>query len=332
MTSATTSQYSKSTRVTAATSSTAASRLSKYNSRSEMARKAERDRAAAIVPALAARSYHLPGNTWRQDWWQYFKNNHPVLGLCCHDRLHPIGTCKRVIVLVGSIASGLAITNLLYLYFLSTDEGLAGEFASFNFNANVTVANTDLAVTEVTFTYYQITLWTVGTSLHSLFDLSVWFIAACGCCQAGGSLECLGGRCSWMGSYIVLFAVVIVAATASFIVVLRATLEDQDLDVSALNATAGALNGDLQFTVKPEAYRFLISWGIELVLALFVYYFVLGTILFSGVLGCGRLPFLGGRPRELYLEEKQEAKRKRRGTAASRRDPELGQDSVIPIN
>jgi hypothetical protein len=35
-----------------------------------------------------------------------------------------MGTWKRIIVLIGSIACGLTISNILYLYFLSTDEGI----------------------------------------------------------------------------------------------------------------------------------------------------------------------------------------------------------------
>lgn len=39
-----------------------------------------------LIPALAWRSYHLPGNSWCQDWMQYYKNNHPVFGICCHHK------------------------------------------------------------------------------------------------------------------------------------------------------------------------------------------------------------------------------------------------------
>jgi hypothetical protein len=154
------------------------------------------------------------------------------------------------------------------------------------------------------------TLWTVGTTIHCMFDLSVCFIAACGCCQAGGSLECLGGF-RWLGSYIVLFAVVVTAATASFIVVLRATLDDHP-EIDTENITSAGLFDDaiaLGSTDSADSYRFLISWCIEMVLALFVYYFLVGTIFFSGILGCYTLPFLGGRPREVALEEKERLKR-----------------------
>jgi hypothetical protein len=255
-----------------------------------------------IVPYLADRAYHLPGNTWIQDWVQYFTNNHPVLGICCHDRRHPVGTGRRILILIGSIACGLAISNLIYLYFHNAAGAAAEqEFVSFSLNANVTFSQTNLTVTEISFTNYQVALWTLGTSIHALFDLSVWYFSACACCQPGGSLECLRGF-MWIGNYVVYFTIVVITAVASLIVVLRATLND--------NPTANSLT-DYGKTSSPDAYRFLIAYCIELLLALFCYYFILGTILFSGVLGCGVLPFLGGRPREVWLEERQQIKQSR---------------------
>ena len=126
--------------------SAAATRLSEINTRAELKRRAERDQAAAIVPILASRSYHIPGNTWWQDWIQYFANNHPVFGLCFHHKLHPVGKCKRVIVLIGSIACGLVISNVLFLYFLSTSQGVNGEFISVDFRLNATVASQSVGI------------------------------------------------------------------------------------------------------------------------------------------------------------------------------------------
>lgn len=33
---------------------------------------------------LAARAYHFSGNTWCEDWMQYFNNTHTIFGLCFH--------------------------------------------------------------------------------------------------------------------------------------------------------------------------------------------------------------------------------------------------------
>jgi hypothetical protein len=43
---------------------------------------------------------------------------------------------------------------------------------------------------------------------------------------------------------------------------------------------------------------------VELVLALFVYYPLVGTILFSGVVVCGKIPVLGGRPYEVTVQKR----------------------------
>ena len=55
-------------------------------------------------------------------------------------------------------------------------------------------------------------------------------------------------------------------------------------------------------------YSFIISYLVELALAYIIYHPIIDTILFSGILTCGRYPILGGRPYEMKLEEKQLAK------------------------
>jgi hypothetical protein len=54
-----------------------------------------------------------------------------------------------------------------------------------------------------------------------------------------------------------------------------------------------------------SAYQFLITYATELVLSLFIYYPIVGTILFSGLLGCGKVPILGGRPYEVLVEQRK---------------------------
>jgi hypothetical protein len=287
----------------------AATRLANYNSRGVRVRDAESDSAAAIIPYLAVGAYHLPGNTWYQDWYQFFANNHLIFGLFFHHKLHPISKWKRIAVLIGSIACGLIIANLLYLYFLRSDLGIESEVISVDIQLNTTWVPKSMGISKVKFTYYQATLWTLGASIHSLFDLSVWHLAACAFCRTGGSLECLKG-CLWMGNYLILVVVAVTAAVASLFVVLRATV-DSNPDIDPDSIQSGGLFDDeisLRTTPGPEAYRFLIPWCIGMLINWFVYYIILGTILFSGILGCYRLPILGGRPREVtILEEKQQA-------------------------
>eukprot|EP00797_Seminavis_robusta_P003980 Sro1257_g256740.2 (173) ;mRNA; r:17871-18389 len=46
-------------------------------------------------------------------------------------------------------------------------------------------------------------------------------------------------------------------------------------------------------------YKFVVSYFVELVLSYLIYYPIAGTILFSGVLSCGKWQVTGGRPYEL---------------------------------
>ncbi len=57
-------------------------------------------------------------------------------------------------------------------------------------------------------------------------------------------------------------------------------------------------------------FSFLVGYAIELVVALFIFYFFTSTVFFSGLLGCGRIPILGGRPYELWREKIRDKNKK----------------------
>jgi hypothetical protein len=311
---------------------TSQDRLARYNERSSKVisrtaitqdEKDEKD----LVAALGLRSYHLPGNNWCSDWIQYFANNHPIFGIWCHHEQHPIGWRMRLINLFGSIVFGLCVTNIIWLLFLYSEEDANTTVAtissgglSFGINTNNTnttisvdlsdITNSSATISnngqEIQITEGMVVLWTVGGGLHALFDNTIWYVTACVCCLPGRSLERLG-KYRWCGSYFAVFAVVIITACASFAVVLRATLDDNEEDVDLSSLGTAGLNDDnikLGQTQDRSAYEFLIGYGVELVLALFVYYPLIGTILFSGVVVCGKIPVLGGRPYEVTAEKR----------------------------
>jgi hypothetical protein len=61
-----------------------------------------------------------------------------------------------------------------------------------------------------------------------------------------------------------------------------------------------------------KSFHFLLGYIIEFILAAFVYSPAMLTVVFTGVLGCnGRIPVLGGRPREMAKEQKYAMKRQR---------------------
>lgn len=214
------------------------------------------------------------------------------------------------------MAFGLALTNFLVLYFLNNpNEAVESGFVNVSFN--VTLGQDEEDTTGISVSSGQLFLWIVGGAFHSAFDLSIWHISACVCCQPGAPLECLGG-CRVLGNYMVIFITILVVAAASFIVVLRAALDNDGQGVALTDLNSAGITDDQVQIVQAtgiESYEFLISWLIEVATSLFFWYFVLGSVLFSGVLGCYTLPFLGGQPRDVKVEEWQKAKEETRTSA-----------------
>ena len=99
----------------------------------------------------------------------FFGNNHPVFGICFHHHQHPVGTLKRVWILFGSMAFGLALTNIMYLGFvLYSDDGVDGtiQIAVFNTTedgAKAVVNSLSSAASGVS--KYELILWLVGKLL-----------------------------------------------------------------------------------------------------------------------------------------------------------------------
>ena len=70
--------------------------------------------------------------------------------------------------------------------------------------------------------------------------------------------------------------------------------------------------GPISFDGGAKYFDFMIGYVIEFVLAVFVYSPLILTVVFTGVLGCnGKIPVLGGRPREVFKEQRFAEKRKR---------------------
>ena len=54
-----------------------------------------------IQGKLARRAYHLPDNTYCQDYRQYIANCHLIFGLFCYDKRSPVRIKHRVLLLCG---------------------------------------------------------------------------------------------------------------------------------------------------------------------------------------------------------------------------------------
>lgn len=256
---------------------------------------------------------------------RYFANNHPLFGICCHHPRHPIGTPMRLLNLIASIFFGLLLTNMIWLFFVFNDDH-DSEHAVVTISLGDTVngaTNTTRLDSisedsnEIAITEGMVMLWTLGGGLHALFDNTVWYLSACVCCLPCHSQESLE-RFQKYGTIFMVFAALGIGAVASFVVVLRASLEDggeEDEKGNVGEIGSAGLSDDhvdiFGFSDK-SSFDFLLSYSVELALALLIYYPLVGTILFSGILGCGKVPILGGRPYEVMVEKKRLERRRRR--------------------
>lgn len=198
---------------------------------------------------------------------------------------------QRLIILLGSFASGVAITNAIYLWFLSSGRDDQQQVFAVN------VADSH----SVSMSSGLLALVTVGSISHAIFDRSVWTISACGCCRAGGRFE--GCCCTNLGHYVVMLLVVLVVSLATCIVVIRASIDEEQSSVPLLqNRTRESLEQDLhqiweEFSeFEAQDYSFLKGYAYEFGFSLFFYCPIIETVLFSGMLGCFCIPILGGRP------------------------------------
>lgn len=308
-----------------ASTPSAQDRIEQYNNRPARVKPAK----DPIFVALAWRSYHIPSFNWCEDWFQYFANNHPLLGICCHHPRHPIRTPMRLLNLLASVVFGLLLTNMIWLFFvLNKDHDADTQLITISLGDSENGLNTTRleavndGSNEIAITEGMVMLWTLGGGIHALFDNTVWYLSACVCCLPCHSQESLE-RFQKYGTIFMVFAFLCIGAIASFCVVLRASLSDDDEEEVEELQSAGISDDqiDLLGFSDKSSFDFLLSYSVELALALFIYYPIVGTILFSGILGCGKVPILGGRPYEV-LQEKKQIERKRRREARRRRPGE----------
>lgn len=267
---------------------TAAELLDKYSEKYNAGHRAEAEEELKMRKLFAARSAHLPGNNWCQDWFQWMKNNHPILGLCCRHRLNPVGVGPRLVILISSISFGLIATNLVYLFYRTHPE------------ANDEVIKLYVDNTQFEVTYETVMLWTLAGLLHALADLGMWHLTACACCISSRIAKC--------GPYIAICISAVLCAISTFAVVWRATYEIQVTDESTANDLADGEDKINWMDVRNvEAFQFLGSYFIELLFVYLLYHPMLSTLFFSGaVWGC--LPCIGGRPKEIKRQH-DEAKK-----------------------
>lgn len=285
----------------------------------------------AIIPALIMRSYHLPGYGYSADLYQYLTNNHPVFGICFHHKYHPVGMWERIAALVGSVLFGLAVTNIIYLAFVFTDVDYNTTYVAVpatNVTEGMAIASTleQNAPAALSLTNGNIALWTIGSTIHAFYDNMIWNLAACTCrMKSNISSQEKQKRYQSTGTFLVMLSVVAVVAITTFVVALRKALDDNMSDTDIPNeataletinhvtvyqtSSSGGNNSTVTLMAQVDStqdFEFMIAYLIELALNFFIYYPIVGTLLFSGILVCGKYETCGGRPYEIRMMEQEQ--------------------------
>jgi hypothetical protein len=218
---------------------TAAELLDKYSEKHNDRYRQEAAEELKMRKLFAARSAHLPGNNWCQDWTQWMMNNHPLLGLCCRHRLNPVGMCPRLVILISSISFGLIATNLVFLFY-RTHPDANGELITLTMEESK----------RFVVTYEAVVLWTVGGLLHSLADLGMWHLTACACC--------VGSCFAKAGPYFAVCISAILCALSTFAIFWRVEYEIRQ------GADDGESEIDWVQWRTVESLQFLVSYFVEL--------------------------------------------------------------------
>mmetsp|Transcript_18970 Transcript_18970/g.28126 ORF Transcript_18970/g.28126 Transcript_18970/m.28126 type:complete len:320 (-) Transcript_18970:7-966(-) len=226
-----------------------------------------------IVQRLAMKSFHLPGNSYWEDWFQFVRNNHLILAFWMADPLHPFSLKERVLNLLASLAFGLAATSSVALWYFYNEKDMSEIIVPLPFGFGIS--------------HGMFTTGFFGGFVNVLWDFSIWFLQACPPCQPGGFLA---DRLShhavifwiWMGSNLATIVTMISICLAIHFAVVRASVnEDGD---------------DEGYAVDFQHYSFIATFFLQVIIAQFIMFPVVAFTIFSGVLGCFRLPGIGGRP------------------------------------
>eukprot|EP00339_Tiarina_fusa_P027685 CAMPEP_0117023380 /NCGR_PEP_ID=MMETSP0472-20121206/17458_1 /TAXON_ID=693140 ORGANISM="Tiarina fusus, Strain LIS" /NCGR_SAMPLE_ID=MMETSP0472 /ASSEMBLY_ACC=CAM_ASM_000603 /LENGTH=330 /DNA_ID=CAMNT_0004729487 /DNA_START=30 /DNA_END=1022 /DNA_ORIENTATION=- len=219
----------------------------------------------ATVDALMQRSFHLPQNNRRQDWTQYMANTHPFWALACGDK-RGLGFVHRLIVFGTSLMIGFTAVNAAVWW--EAQQGTAMP------DYNIPYI---LEGDSNTISLAMLSLWTWMAFVHAVHDCVAWY----GCLFSSAGVADGNGR---LLVYCSLWFMVWAGAGTTFAALLYGMSDDGEYDYMSI----------LTYT------------GIELAVSWIVWYPLVATTLFSGILGCnGRVPILGGRRRDLKLEQQR---------------------------
>eukprot|EP00545_Synedropsis_sp_CCMP1620_P001019 CAMPEP_0119005200 /NCGR_PEP_ID=MMETSP1176-20130426/1580_1 /TAXON_ID=265551 /ORGANISM="Synedropsis recta cf, Strain CCMP1620" /LENGTH=312 /DNA_ID=CAMNT_0006956977 /DNA_START=112 /DNA_END=1050 /DNA_ORIENTATION=- len=242
-----------------------------------------------IIQRLAMKAFHIPGNSYWEDWVMFVRNNHILLSFFLSHPLHPFGRKERALNLVASLSFGLAATSSVTLWYYYNDKAM-----------NETVISLFGAIN---ISHGMITTAIFGGLCNVFFDFFIWFLQVCPLCQPGSPIaDNLSDHTKffwlWMGSNTAFIVTGVAICLALNVICIRASYED---------------DGDAEgYAHSIEDYSFLGSFFLEVIATQFIMFPIVAFTIFSGVLGCFTLPGLGGRPYQVNKMETRMRKQRQK--------------------
>lgn len=174
-------------------------------------------------------------------------------------------------------------------------------------------------------------LLTVGSFLHSAFDMMIWYMMACFCFRPGGVCDKGSGEgnaraaCRNFGIYSAVLVVMAIVAAATSVAIVRLNEDEEQRNADTM---AQQFAEEQALDESSDRWSFLVGYALELVVALFIFYPITSTVFFSGIMGCGRVPVIGGRPYEMW---KARLKSQRRGNRTSESEEDDDDDDALGL-
>lgn len=237
------------------------------------------DEEKIIIQRLSMKAFHLPGNTYWQDWIMFISNNHILASFCFAHPLHPFSRKERIMNLVASLSFGLAATSMVMLWYYynarDMDQSVVAAFG-------LSVSHGMLATAVF------------GGLCNVLFDFTIWFLQVCPLCQHGSPITFSDPTkffWLWLGSNTAFIVTTIAICLAIHACIVRASIVED--------------GNDEGYTYAIEHYSFVGSFFLQIFATQFIMFPIVAYTIFSGVLGCFVLPGLGGRPYQVKKMEKR---------------------------
>lgn len=146
--------------------------------------------------------------------------------------------------------------------------------------------------------------------IHVIFDLGLFFLQACPPCRPGGLCETTLKLPNWHQQFWLH-----VGSNLAFLIAIASTA--LAIDVMLIRASVIDDGDDTDISTNINSYSFLGIYLAEVFITNFIAFPMCTFTVFSGILGCGTIPGIGGRPYQVkkhakFLEKQRKEEEKKR--------------------